>query len=165
MNLLNPKTALFFFAFLPQFVRPGHGPVAQQMLTLGLLFMTMAMSTDALYALAAGRAARWLRRNEAFTRRSNYVTGTVYLGLGIAAAAGGGSAPIDLLFGGLTFALANDHGRIIRRRDRPSYSQPAAWRSRQRVHPPTEVFHRWLDRTGGVPESPHRAYPIVLRLS
>jgi threonine/homoserine/homoserine lactone efflux protein len=90
VNLLNPKTALFFFAFLPQFVRPGHGPIAQQMLTLGLLFMTMAMSTDALYALAAGRAAGWLRRNETFTRHSNYVTGTVYLGLGVAAAAGGG---------------------------------------------------------------------------
>ena len=86
VNILNPKTALFFFAFLPQFIRPGHGPIAQQMLTLGLLFMTMAMSTDALYALAAGRAAGWLRRNESFTRRSNFVAGTVYLGLGIAAA-------------------------------------------------------------------------------
>jgi threonine/homoserine/homoserine lactone efflux protein len=50
----------------------------------------MGTTTDTLYALAAGRASAWLRRNESFARRSNYVAGTVYLGLGVAAAAAGG---------------------------------------------------------------------------
>jgi threonine/homoserine/homoserine lactone efflux protein len=90
VNLLNPKTTLFFFAFLPQFIRPGHGSVTIQILTLSLLFMALGMTTDSLYALAAGRASSWLRGNESFARRSNYVAGTVYLGLGVAAAATGG---------------------------------------------------------------------------
>src|SRR5262249_41881003 len=87
VNLLNPKTTLFFFAFLPQFIRPGHGAVPQQILILSLIFMAIGMTTDSLYALAAGRASAWLRGNASFARRSNYVAGTVYLGLGVAAAA------------------------------------------------------------------------------
>jgi threonine/homoserine/homoserine lactone efflux protein len=90
VNLLNPKTTLFFFAFLPQFIRPSHGSVTIQILTLSLLFMAIGMTTDSMYALAAGRASSWLRGNESFARRSNYVAGTVYLGLGVAAAATGG---------------------------------------------------------------------------
>jgi threonine/homoserine/homoserine lactone efflux protein len=86
VNLLNPKTTLFFFAFLPQFIRPDRGHVPLQVLTLSLLFLLMGTSTDTLYALAAGRASSWLRRNASFTRRSNVFAGTVYVGLGVAAA-------------------------------------------------------------------------------
>src|SRR5207302_6171523 len=62
VNLLNPKTALFFLAFLPQFVDPSRGAVAFQIAFLGLLFALMGMTSDGLYALAAGTAGRWIKR-------------------------------------------------------------------------------------------------------
>jgi len=57
INLLNPKTALFFFAFLPQFVDPAKGNVTAQTLLLGSIFVGMAIITDSLYALAASSLA------------------------------------------------------------------------------------------------------------
>ena len=57
INLLNPKTALFFFAFLPQFVSPERGNVMTQTLLLGVLFVGMAIITDSLYALLASSLA------------------------------------------------------------------------------------------------------------
>jgi threonine/homoserine/homoserine lactone efflux protein len=89
VNVLNPKTAIFFFAFLPQFVQPGHANPAAQIVLLGLLFMVVAIASDAMYALAAGSAGRWLRGNRAFARKRNYVTGAVYVGLGVMAAVAG----------------------------------------------------------------------------
>ncbi|WP_309569732.1 LysE family translocator [Deinococcus sp.] len=86
VNALNPKTAIFFLAFLPQFVHPGHGPVWVQTLTLGLEFLALASVTDSTYALLAGSVGRKLRGNRVFARRQKYVTGSVYalLGLGTA---------------------------------------------------------------------------------
>jgi threonine/homoserine/homoserine lactone efflux protein len=84
--ILNPKTALFFFAFLPQFVDPAKGSVALQMLILGLILVSIALVTDSIYAMAAGTAGRWLRGNLRYLRYQRYVTGTVYIGLGIGAA-------------------------------------------------------------------------------
>src|ERR1700729_1142875 len=66
VNLLNPKTALFFLAFLPQFVDPSRGAVAFQITFLGLLFTLMGLISDSLYALAAGTAGRWVKRNGHF---------------------------------------------------------------------------------------------------
>jgi len=91
VNILNPKTALFFFAFLPQFVEPAKGNVALQIIVLGLIFMLMATVTDSLYALAAGTAGRWLRGNLRFLRFQRLFTGTAYIGLGIVAAFSGRS--------------------------------------------------------------------------
>jgi len=89
VNVLNPHTALFFFAFLPQFVNPAHGHVPLQMVTLGLLFITLSMTTDAGWALAAGAAGQWLRGSPAFARRQRYVTGGLLIGLGAATALAG----------------------------------------------------------------------------
>jgi threonine/homoserine/homoserine lactone efflux protein len=84
--ILNPKTALFFFAFLPQFVDSSKGAVALQLLTLGCMFVTMAVVTDGLYALLAGTAGRWLKGARPFLRVERYVVGSVYIGLGVTAA-------------------------------------------------------------------------------
>lgn len=91
VNLLNPKTALFFFAFLPQFVDTSAGSkfIAAQTLTLGLLFIMLAVCTDGMYALLAGSLGRWLRTSRGFRRFQRYFTGTVYIGLGVTAALAG----------------------------------------------------------------------------
>jgi threonine/homoserine/homoserine lactone efflux protein len=88
---LNPKTALFFLAFLPQFVRPAAGHVPAQILLLGLVFVALAALSDGGYALLAGTAGRWLWRHPSFVRRERYVGGTVYIGLGVFAAFSGAS--------------------------------------------------------------------------
>lgn len=80
--LLNPKTTLFFAAFLPQFMSPG-GPHAAQAMTLGTLFVAIAALTDTAYALAAGRAARLLARSGALQRGSRILSGGAFIGLGL----------------------------------------------------------------------------------
>jgi threonine/homoserine/homoserine lactone efflux protein len=89
--ILNPKTALFFFAFLPQFVDPARGSVPLQFLLLGLMFVAMASCTDGSYALLSGTAGSWLKRNPQFLRAQKYVTGTVYIGLGLVTALASGN--------------------------------------------------------------------------
>jgi threonine/homoserine/homoserine lactone efflux protein len=89
VNVFNPKTALFFFAFLPQFVDRSQGSVTIQVLTLGLIFMAMAVCSDSLYALLAGTLGNWLRRNPKFLQGVRYFSGSMYLVLGLAAAFAG----------------------------------------------------------------------------
>ena len=86
VNVLNPKTALFFLAFLPQFVDPARGSVPLQMLMLGTIFVLLASTTDSLYALLAGTFGGLLKGSTRYLRAQRYVTGTVYIGLGVAAA-------------------------------------------------------------------------------
>jgi threonine/homoserine/homoserine lactone efflux protein len=83
VNVLNPKTALFFLALLPQFVDPDRGGVWSQALVLGLLFVALGLVTDSTYALAAGTVGGFLRRRR---RGMRYGSGLVFVGLGAAAA-------------------------------------------------------------------------------
>lgn len=90
VNVLNPKTALFFLAFLPQFVDASRGAVGGQVLTLGALFVALGLMTDGLYALAAGAAGAWLRSHPHVWRSERWISGTMYIGLGLVAAAASG---------------------------------------------------------------------------
>jgi threonine/homoserine/homoserine lactone efflux protein len=83
VNALNPKTALFFLAFLPQFVAPDRGGVWSQALVLGFVFVGLGLVTDSLYALAAGTVAGLLRRQRNAVR---YGSGIVFIALGATAA-------------------------------------------------------------------------------
>ena len=89
VNILNPKTALFFLAFLPQFVDPDAGYVGLQLAFLGLVFVALGLVTDSLYALAAGTAGQWLRSSRFFVGARRWVSGTVFIGLGLATALSG----------------------------------------------------------------------------
>ena len=82
VNVLNPKTALFFFAFLPQFVDPDKGSAALQIGILGLLFVALAVISDSAWALVAGSASERLRGNRRFLGVQRYVSGSVFVGLG-----------------------------------------------------------------------------------
>jgi threonine/homoserine/homoserine lactone efflux protein len=92
VNVLNPKTALFFLAFLPQFVDPNAARPALQIAFLGFLFALLGLVTDSIWALAAGTAGGVLRRSRRFVRAQRYVTGTVYVGLGVATALAGSTS-------------------------------------------------------------------------
>jgi threonine/homoserine/homoserine lactone efflux protein len=83
VNALNPKTALFFLAFLPQFVAPDRGGVWSQALVLGFVFVGLGLVTDSLYALAAGTVGGLLRRRRNAVR---YGSGMVFIALGATAA-------------------------------------------------------------------------------
>src|SRR5882762_3452033 len=89
VNILNPKTALFFFAFLPQFVDASRGNVALQILVLGTLFAVMGITSDCLWALFAGSVALRLNRNSHWNRTQRYVSGGMLISLGVATALAG----------------------------------------------------------------------------
>ena len=87
VNILNPKTALFFLAFLPQFVDRARGPVALQVAFLGCLFVAIALTSDTTYALLADALAGRLRRSARAARIRRYFTGGIFVVLGVTAAA------------------------------------------------------------------------------
>src|SRR5918994_1423790 len=92
VQVLNPKVALFFLAFLPQFVDPSRGAAWTQVMVLGGTLAALGLLTDGIYALLGGTAGDWLKRKNAsarFRRAQRYVSGGVYLALGAAAAATG----------------------------------------------------------------------------
>ncbi len=90
VQFLNPKIAIFFLAFLPQFVDPSGGPVARQILVLGTVFTLLAVLSDGAYVLVAGAVGGQLRSARA-RRRLARLSGGVYIGLGVAAALSGTS--------------------------------------------------------------------------
>jgi threonine/homoserine/homoserine lactone efflux protein len=89
VNVLNPKTALFFFAFIPQFVDASRGKVAVQIVFLGLLFAVMGVLSDSVWALFAGTLAHGLKRNTRWMRTQRYVSGGMLISLGLATAFAG----------------------------------------------------------------------------
>jgi threonine/homoserine/homoserine lactone efflux protein len=89
VNVLNPKAALFFFAFLPQFVDPKRGNVATQILFLGILFALLGLTTDTFWALTSGTVASLFRRNPRAMRTQRYVSGGMLISLGVATALAG----------------------------------------------------------------------------
>lgn len=86
VNLLNPKTALFFFAFLPQFVNPARGAVTPQIIFLGAIFVVMAITSDSLYAIVAGTARQVIVGNQKLAKAQKNFAGIIYIGLGITTA-------------------------------------------------------------------------------
>jgi threonine/homoserine/homoserine lactone efflux protein len=91
--VLNPKTALFYLAFLPQFADPARGALPAQLLLLGAIFVLVAVITDSGYALVADRLAGFLRHHPSFVRGERWVSGAIYLGLGALAAVAGSPSP------------------------------------------------------------------------
>ena len=89
VNVLNPKLALFFFAFLPQFVDRSRGAVPAQVATFGIVFVLLGLCTDGTYALVAGSIGPWLRGHARVLRGERYVVGATFIGLGVAAALSG----------------------------------------------------------------------------
>ena len=92
MNLLNPKTALFFLAFLPQFVDPARGHATLQSFELGVLFALMGWCSDSIWALAAGTVAERIRGSARLRRAQRNMSGGALIALGLASAFAGGNA-------------------------------------------------------------------------
>ena len=82
-EVLNPKTALFFLAFLPQFVKPENGSVPLQLTILGLILVILGLVSTIFFAVSAGSVGTFLRRNPTVLRWQGKVVGTIYCGLGV----------------------------------------------------------------------------------
>ncbi|MER9798035.1 LysE family translocator [Mesorhizobium sp. M0142] len=82
-EVLNPKTALFFLAFLPQFVRPENGSVMLQLATLGVIFVLLGLISTLVFAVGAGGLGAFLRRNPTVLRWQGKAVGGIYCALGI----------------------------------------------------------------------------------
>jgi threonine/homoserine/homoserine lactone efflux protein len=88
VTLLNPKVALFFLAFVPQFIDPAVG-TAGQVLALGGIFLVIGVVMDGLYALASGSIGNRLHERSWWRTGRRWVSGSIYVALGVVAAATG----------------------------------------------------------------------------
>ena len=82
-NVLNPKIALFFLAFLPQFVNPGHGSASAQMVYLGLIFALFGIVFLVLLGYFSGRIGLWFSNKRNFAEKIRWFTGSVLIALGL----------------------------------------------------------------------------------
>lgn len=82
-EVLNPKTALFFLSFLPQFTEPSRGSLAAQLLLLGAIFVAMSLAYTSLLAVGAARISGWLTRRTNLGRWPGRLVGGIYIGLGV----------------------------------------------------------------------------------
>lgn len=89
VNLFNPKVALFFMVFLPQFADPARGSIGGQFLLLGTIFVVIGILSDSMYALLAGTIRHWLKGSVAFLRGQRYFAGSMYVALGVTTALSG----------------------------------------------------------------------------
>ncbi|MBP7335150.1 LysE family translocator [Niveispirillum sp.] len=83
MNVTNPKVAIFFLAFLPQFTAPERGGMVAQMFVLGAVFMLCALLAFSSIAFAAGSIRRWLRRSDRAQVWLNRIAALVFVGLAV----------------------------------------------------------------------------------
>ncbi len=89
VNLLNPKTALFILALLPQFVDPSRGAAGLQILLLGGILASLGLLSDGTYALASGSIGSWLRRRRSIAAVQRRVSAAIYAMLGVGTALAG----------------------------------------------------------------------------
>ncbi len=82
-EVLNPKTAMFFLAFLPQFVKPENGSVLLQLTTLGIILVALGLTSTVIFALCAGRVGSFLKQNLTVVRWQGRVVGSIYCALGL----------------------------------------------------------------------------------
>jgi threonine/homoserine/homoserine lactone efflux protein len=82
-NVLNPKVAIFFLAFLPQFIDSRRGSVAMQIVLLGLIFNVGGTLVNLAVAYAGGTLGELLRRNQRIARLQRRFTGVIFIGLGL----------------------------------------------------------------------------------
>ena len=83
ISLLNPKVAIFFLAFLPQFVERGRGAIWSQTLILGVIYIVLGLCSDSMYALLGARLGIRFGRHAARLRSTRYAEGGILVGLGL----------------------------------------------------------------------------------
>ena len=91
VNLLNPKTAMFFLAFLPQFVDARNESATLQILSFGAILVILAIAVEVAYVLFSSQLRSWLRGNRRYNNSRRYLAGGAYIGLGLTTALSGSS--------------------------------------------------------------------------